>query len=220
MDIKEFEDIFANRKPKPYGTYSYYSVLVPLVEKDGALHVLFEVRADGLKRQPGEVCFPGGRLEKKETPMAGAIRETAEELNIPAESIRIINELDYIYTYSNFTLYSFLGVIDYNVIKKTIISEDEVKEIFLVPFDFFMDNEPFIKVLEISPVVEKDFPYAMINLKNTYNWRKGKSTVPIYRYKEHVIWGLTGKIMHNLVHIIKCYQTNKEKCIEKEAENE
>ena len=47
-----------------------YAVLVPLVERDGALHLLYEVRARMLRRQPGEVCFPGGRMEAGETPEA------------------------------------------------------------------------------------------------------------------------------------------------------
>jgi len=204
MDISNIEEVFSSRKPKPYGVYNYFSVLVPLVEKDGILHVLFEIRADGLKRQPGEVCFPGGRLEKKETPVEGAIRETSEELNIPADRIRIISELDYIYTYSNFTLYCVLGELKYEDIRDIEVNADEVREVFLVPFDFFMENEPFVTMLEVAPVVGSDFPYHLINHKSSYNWRKGRTTIPIYNYEGNVIWGLTGKIIENMVRIIKC----------------
>ena len=216
MDISDFERIFSGREPKPYGVYSFFSVLIPLVIKDNQVHVLFEIRADKLKRQPGEVCFPGGRLEGAETPRDCAIRETAEELNIAEGRIKIINELDYIYTYSNFTLYSFLGIIDYEDIKDRRVNHDEVKDIFLVPFDFFMENDPIIKVLEVSPDVGEDFPYHMINVKNSYNWRKGRSTIPIYRYEEHVIWGLTGKIVDNMVKIMKCEQDQAEKTCTRE----
>ena len=211
MDIKDFEKIFMGREPKPYGAYSFFSVLVPLVIKDNQVHLLFEIRADHLKRQPGEVCFPGGKLEGDESPLACAVRETSEELNIPEDCLRIINELDYIYTYSNFTLYSFLGSIDYEDIKDLQVNRDEVKEIFLVPFDFFMENEPFVKVLEVSPDVGKDFPYDMINVENNYNWRKGRSTIPIYKYQDYVIWGLTGKIIDNMVKIVKCSENKAEK---------
>ena len=51
-------------------------------------HLLFEVRADTLDRQPGEVCFPGGHMESGETPAACALRETEEELSIPSAAIR------------------------------------------------------------------------------------------------------------------------------------
>ena len=204
MDIRDIETVFSNRNPKPYGVYNYFSVLVPLVAIGGIPHVLFEIRADGLKRQPGEVCFPGGKLERKETPADGAVRETSEELNIPPDRIRIINELDYIYTYSNFTLYCFLGEIDYEDIKDIRVNKDEVRDIFLVPFTFFMENEPFVATLEVAPVVGADFPYHMINLKSSYNWRKGRTTIPIYNYEGNVIWGLTGKIIENMVKIINC----------------
>ena len=43
-----------------------YAVLVPLVEREDGIHVLYEVRALTLRRQPGEVCFPGGHIEAGE----------------------------------------------------------------------------------------------------------------------------------------------------------
>lgn len=58
-------------------------MLVPLVERPEGLCLLYEVRADTLGRQPGEVCFPGGRIEGVESPEECALRETEEELSIP-----------------------------------------------------------------------------------------------------------------------------------------
>ena len=40
------------------------AVLVPLIQKGGEYHVVFEVRAGSLKTQPGEICFPGGAVER------------------------------------------------------------------------------------------------------------------------------------------------------------
>ena len=65
------------------------AVLIPLVEKEGELHILFEVRQAGI-RQGGEICFPGGMIEEGETAEEAAVRETAEELLIPAEKIEVI----------------------------------------------------------------------------------------------------------------------------------
>ena len=39
-----------------------YAVFIPLIEVDGKDHILFEVRSESVS-QPGEVSFPGGRLE-------------------------------------------------------------------------------------------------------------------------------------------------------------
>lgn len=203
MNLSCFEKIFADRKPVAYGDYGYFSVLVPLVFRGNIPHLLFEVRSQKLKRQPGEVCFPGGKVEKNESPKNCAIRETFEELNIPMNHIQIINELDYIYTYSNFTLYSFLGVLHDEDVKNISVNPGEVKETFLVPFDFFMKTKPQVYTMDVSPQPPETFPYELINQKSDYNWRKGKSTVPIYQYKDHVIWGLTAKIIANMVRIIK-----------------
>ncbi|WP_051280234.1 NUDIX hydrolase [Anaerovorax odorimutans] len=200
--IEDFEKTLKDRKPKVLGSYNYYSVLVPLVEKDNELNILYEVRSEQLKKQPGEVCFPGGKMEKGESPKECAIRETSEELNIFQKDIKVISKLDYIHTYSNFTMYSYLGVIDYEKIKNTNVNKDEVKEIFLVPVSFLAENEPIIYYFDVVPKIGSDFSYEMINSKEGYNWRKGKYTVPIYRYNKYVIWGLTGKITYNLMNIM------------------
>lgn len=202
VTIDDFIIAFENRKPRLIGSYSYYSVLVPLVEKDGDLHILYEVRSDKLLKQPGEVCFPGGRMEKDETAEECAVRETSEELNIPVGAIKVIAPMDYMHTYSNFTMYAFLGVIDYEVLKNTSVNTDEVKEIFLVPVAELLEMEPEIYNFDVIPNVGEDFPYEKINSKTGYNWRKGNSTIPIYQYGHHVIWGLTGRITCNLLRIL------------------
>lgn len=202
ITIKDFEETFRDREPQSMGAYQYYSVLVPLVEKDGEPHILYEVRAENLKRQPGEICFPGGRIENGESAEECAVRETSEELNIRPSDIRIIARMDFLHTYSNFTLYSLLGVIDYGVISGMAVNPGEVKEVFLVPVSFFAENDPEIYCFDVLPNVGPDFPYEKINLGNGYNWRKGKSTVPIYRYGDRVIWGMTARITNHLIELV------------------
>lgn len=202
ITIKDFEDTFRNREPKSLGVYQYYAVLVPLVEKDGELHILYEVRAESLKRQPGEICFPGGRIENNESAEECAVRETSEELNVKKSDIRVIAQMDFLHTYSNFTLYSLLGIIDYEVASKAEVNPDEVKETFLVPVSFFAENEPEMYYFDVLPNIGPDFPYEKINLKDGYNWRKGKSTVPIYRYGDRAIWGLTARITNHLMDLV------------------
>ncbi|QHI71230.1 NUDIX hydrolase [Aminipila terrae] len=201
--MNEIEEIFKNRKPAAVGYYNYFSVMVPLVEKDGELHLLYEVRAESLRTQPGEICFPGGAVEKNETKRQCAIRETREELGVLRKDIRVIAELDTLYTYSNFTMYSFLGEINYEAIKNAKINRDEVKEFFLVPLEHMKNQAPYIYNMDVLPQIGTDFPYNLLKLNNGYNWRKGKSEVPIYTYEDKVIWGLTARITHNLVNIIK-----------------
>ena len=57
-----------------------YAVCIPLMPGPDGYEVLFEVRSANVKSQPGDVCFPGGRMEPGETPDETAVRETMEEL--------------------------------------------------------------------------------------------------------------------------------------------
>lgn len=203
LTLKKIEKKVSGRKPVPIGHYKFFSVLVPLVEQDGELSVLYEVRSDNLTHQPGEVCFPGGALEPGETEEEGAIRETCEELGISPESVRILGQLDTLYTYSNFTMYAFLGVISYEDLLKGKPNEDEVKEYFLVPLEELLAADPYIYKMDVVPDIGRDFPYEMVNFNEGYNWRKGKSEIPIFLHHEKVIWGLTARITKNMMEIIK-----------------
>ncbi|MCL6635645.1 MAG: NUDIX domain-containing protein, partial [Peptococcaceae bacterium] len=87
-------EIFRNRSPRIQDEEEYFTsaVLLPLIEEGGTCSVLFEVRSDNLIRQPGEICFPGGKIEKAETgrPELTAVREAAEELGIRESQIELL----------------------------------------------------------------------------------------------------------------------------------
>ena len=61
MTAEEFRTRWTGHVPKVQDVTGEYAVLVPLVERPEGLCLLYEVRADTLGRQPGEVCFPGWR---------------------------------------------------------------------------------------------------------------------------------------------------------------
>ena len=101
------------------------AILVPLVEVDGQLNLLFEVRSRNLNSQPGDISFPGGKIDQgDEGPLAAAIRETEEELGIPSENIDIITELDLFVSPYGLIIHNFLGKI--NDISKL---RDELEEL-------------------------------------------------------------------------------------------
>ena len=202
LQIEDFEKVYKDRAPETQGPYLFFSVMVPLVERDGELCLLYEVRSEDLRTQPGQICFPGGRMEAGETPEQCAIRETCEELGLASEHIRVIAQLDYIHTYSNFTMYPFLGVIDYEICRQTMANEDEVKEIFFVPLSWFLENRPVVFDLEVVPKVPEDFPYETIDSTEEYKWRKGKTAIPVYRYENYAIWGLTASITQHLLEVV------------------
>ena len=203
MDLKKFEEAFREHKPVPMNCKGSAAVLVPLVKKDGEYHLLYEVRSDNLKYQPGEICFPGGGTEPGETPEETALRETEEELGIPAGMIRVLGPMDYIHTYSNFSMYPVLGELDPEALDMICMNEDEVKEWFLVPVSFFLANAPYVYECDLIPDIREDFPYERFGLSGKYNWRKGKNRIPAYQFQEYIIWGLTARITENLADFLR-----------------
>jgi 8-oxo-dGTP pyrophosphatase MutT (NUDIX family) len=194
--------------PKPVGDHRYYSVLIPLIKRKDALSILYEVRSTNLRRQPGEISFPGGKIEPGETPEDCAVRETAEELRLPPDAVEIISPLNYIITYSNFTMYAFLGQIDADALDAATPNPEEVGRIFEVPLQFFWENEPDLYVNQIHPVIAQDFPLEKIHFQKGYSWRTGEAAVPIYTYRdadsaeEFVIWGLTARLTQDFIETI------------------
>ncbi len=203
LGILDIEKIFCPREPGVVGKHKLYGVLVPLVLKDGKLHLLYEVRASQMIRQPGEVCFPGGQLEAGETMEQCAIRETMEELGIDRSGIRVVTRLDTLHAHPDISLYCYLGVLDLGCLALAEANPDEVAETFLVPLSFFMENQPEIHMMQVKPFIEDNFPYDKINSPNGYQWRMGQYEVPIYNYHGHAIWGMTARITRNFVDIIK-----------------
>jgi 8-oxo-dGTP pyrophosphatase MutT (NUDIX family) len=207
MNIAYIESKVRGHVPRPVEQYGYASVLVPLVNKDGTLCLLYEVRADELRKQPGEIAFPGGKMESGETPEQAAVRETCEELLVPKSSVRIIAQLDYIVSYSDFTMYSCLGEIEQDALTAEP-NRAEVKETFLVPLSFFLKNEPEVYVNRVVPAIAEDFPTEKIKFKDGYSWREGRATVPIYTWpdpstgEDRVIWGLTARLTHSFVGLL------------------
>jgi 8-oxo-dGTP pyrophosphatase MutT (NUDIX family) len=207
--IARIADALREHVPAPVGKYRYFSVLIPLVEQDGELHVLYEIRADELHVQPGEVSFPGGGIEAGESPRDAAARETVEELCVPETAVTVFAALNYIVTYSNFTLYSFLGTIDADALRRSAASKAEVKETFLVPLNWLLQNEPEVYVNRVVPEIAPDMPLEKLRKWGGETWRVGESTVPVYTWadartgEERVIWGMTARLTQEFVRLLR-----------------
>lgn len=197
MNISKIEKFMENRTPGDVGKRKNCSVLIPLVEIDGKLHILYEQRSSRLKTQPGDVCFPGGVMEPGETALECAVRETEEEIGIKREKIRVIGQFDSIYEVRNITMHTVIGVIDEKELDHLDINPDEVAKVFTVPYTFFEEEEPFIYEYDVVQKVD-DFPYEEMGVNPNYKWRVGKNIVPIWHYGEgedrQLLWGLTALI--------------------------
>lgn len=201
--IKDIEDKFKNFVPYINGFQNMKraSVLIPLVEKDDSCEILFEVRAKTLRRQPNEISFPGGKIEKGEKPVDACIRETCEELGTIPENIEIISPLDLYVNHSNLIIHPYVGII--KDAEHLSINADEVDHTFTAPVDYLIDYSPeeFENEIKIDP--SDDFPYDRIPNKKNYKFAVGKYPVLFYEYKDYIIWGITARILENFLTLIK-----------------
>lgn len=203
QNISEIRRKLSGRKLSTVGRHKFFSVLVPLVEMDGEVHVLYEVRSASIPRQPGEVCFPGGAIEEGESSLEAALRETYEETGIPPESVDVIGEGDRLISHVGFTMYSWYGILDRNALNSMKLNPDEVAEVFTVPLSWFMENDPEIHIMDLVQYNRKGFPFEKAQIPENYRWMGGNSEVPIYSFNGRAIWGLTGRITRNMVQILK-----------------
>ncbi len=203
MEPDKLERLLRDRTPGLMDSRRAYAVLVPLVEREGGCDVLYEVRARTLRRQPGEVCFPGGLMEAGETPEECALRETREELAIPAECVKLLGRLDFIAHRANFIMWPVLGVVDRRGMSLLRPSPAEVEEVFRVPLGHLLETPPIEYEYDLIPTPAENFPYELIGVPRDYQWQRGKENVPVYPWQGRAIWGLTGRITRNLIQICK-----------------
>ena len=197
MELSALRKKYENHTPTLLNHRGCSAVLVPLVEQNGELHLLYEVRSAAVS-QPGEVCFPGGRMEPNETTIQCALRETYEELGIAESEIEILGELDFLYVRGDRLLYPILAKISSAAIADMKPLPEEVSETFLVPLRWLKENPPtFYRNRQQADM--PDFPYAEAGIASDYPWVRHFTEIPIYHGLPHVLWGMTARITYYLL---------------------
>ncbi|MFV0466187.1 MAG: NUDIX hydrolase [Lachnospiraceae bacterium] len=202
--MKNLECLFT-RRPGIIGEekYSQFAVFVPLIEKHGEVFLLFEKRSGNLKRQPGEICFPGGRIELGETAEECAVRETTEELLIVKEQIRVLGASDIFLSPFQLVVYPYIGILsDYG----STFSKDEVEEILEIPISFFLENEPRCFKAQLLNHLPEGFPFDLIPDGENYKFARGNYEILFYQYGEHTIWGMTAQMAKNSITLLQKYE--------------
>ena len=174
------------------------AVLVPFLEGEDGLSLLFERRSGGI-RQPGETCFPGGGAEKGESDTACALRETEEELGIPHAEIQVLGRSDFLLTPAGVRLQPVLGLLSSRALSLAKPAPAEVAEIFTVPLRFFSETEPELYAYTQEPIIQPDFPFDAVGVGRDYRFARGRVEVPVWHYESHCIWGITARIIRSVL---------------------
>lgn len=198
LNLRKIKAKVQGRKPLPVDVKNRFSVMIPLIKRDGEIHLLFEKRAFTLRNQPGEISFPGGRIEKGESSREAAVRETAEELLISEREIEIYSEGDFVVNPYAAIIYTFVGEIkkDFDKISP---SEDEVEKVFTVPLSYFLKTRPKSYKINLRVERNKEFPYHLIPNGVNYKFKRGREEVLFYEYEDEIIWGFTAKMARRFV---------------------
>jgi 8-oxo-dGTP pyrophosphatase MutT (NUDIX family) len=132
------------------------AVLVPIFEEDGEARVVLTRRAAHLRTHPGEVSFPGGRLDAGEAPEEGALREAAEEIALDPGSVEVVGRLTPLSTFSSgAAITPVVGVISSR--PRLLANPSEVERVFdvalakLTAVDVFRE-ERWVALGTSSPV--------------------------------------------------------------------
>jgi 8-oxo-dGTP pyrophosphatase MutT (NUDIX family) len=153
------------------------SVLFPIVLRQSEASVLLTQRTAHLKDHPGQISFPGGRVEPEDdTPAATALREAQEEIGLAARHIEILGYLPEYRTGTGFRVTPVVALVKPPFALRP--EPDEVAEIFEVPFSFLMNEAN--------------------HQQHSLHYRGKLRHYFAMPYGEHFIWGATAGIIVTL----------------------
>lgn len=157
------------------------SVLFPIVLRPAAPTVLLTQRTAHLKDHPGQISFPGGRAEPADpSPAHTALRETEEEIGLPAGRIEIAGYLPEYCTSTGFRVTPVVAMVTPPFELRT--DPFEVAEVFEVPLAFLLD-----------PANHK---------RHALHYRGQLRHYYAMPYGDHFIWGATAGMIMSLYQAI------------------
>lgn len=157
------------------------AVLVPIVDRARELTVILTRRSDELPDHPGQISFPGGRIDPGDDGAEdAALREAHEEVGLPRDRVRLIGRLDTYLVRTGYCVVPVIGLVSPPLVLTP--EQGEVEEIFEVPLAFFLNGANRQTHSRIFHGKERFF-YA-------------------YPYRDYFIWGATAGMLSNLAEVL------------------
>lgn len=175
FDLNPKVELPVNRKLRPA------AVLVPIIALDNGLNVILTKRSSALKHHPGQVAFPGGKVDETDVSLeAAALREAKEEIGLNPENVEVLGKLPPHETVTAFQVTPVLG----RVLSpfEAVREPGEVDEVFVTPFAHLMDPKNYqveSRIWQGRPRYYYTVPYG-----------------PFY------IWGATARILRRLADVV------------------
>ncbi|MCH4294525.1 CoA pyrophosphatase [Shewanella sp. 3B26] len=116
------------------------AVLMAFEERDGELCLIFTTRPTHLRAHPGQISFPGGKIEQTDiSPLHTAFREAEEEIGLGADNLELLGQFPSHRTFTGFEITPVLALVKAPFEMR--IDPGEVAECFYVPLSFFMNDK-------------------------------------------------------------------------------
>jgi 8-oxo-dGTP pyrophosphatase MutT (NUDIX family) len=137
-------------------------------------HLILTRRADHLNTHSGEVAFAGGKRDETDPDIVfTALREAHEEIDLAAEDVTVIGQLDQVVSRFGYVVTPIVGLIPADMTFTANL--DELDAVFKVPLRFFLETEPH------------DY------------FEQGSISIPSFHYDGFRIWGLTAMMITEMV---------------------
>ena len=163
-----------HRLPGREGPTTPAAVLVPLVNRADGLTLLLTQRSADLPDHPGQISFPGGRVEPDDVSLAAtAMREAAEEVGLPAACVEVLGHMATYVTVTGFEVTPIVAWVEPPFDLQ--LDATEVADAFEVPLAFLLDPVNQQRHFRMLGEVRRDF------------W-----AIP---YGERYIWGATAAML-------------------------
>ncbi|MBT8153576.1 CoA pyrophosphatase [Epibacterium ulvae] len=160
-----------NRKLRPAG------VLMPIVLAESGPRLILTKRSSALKHHPGQIAFPGGKVEDSDSGViAAALREADEEIGLPPRSVRVLGDLAPHETVTSFLVTPVVALVEQPF--QPVPEPGEVAEVFSVPLDHVLNTKNFV-----------------IQGRRWRGQRRYYYTIP---YGPYYIWGASARMLHAL----------------------
>lgn len=188
MTLEQFKNTIKNfhRREIRDEKFKPSAVLIPLYEKENEIHTIVTLRPQNMKNHQGQFAFPGGARDKEDATFEDtALREAEEEVGLKRKHVDIFGKLDDIVTPTLYSITPVVAKISY-------------------PYTFTPNAHEIEKIVEVN----------LRDLCNMENFREhtGQTvhgyalTVPFFDYKEHTIWGATGRMLKQLLFLLYGWQ--------------
>lgn len=166
-------------------TVKQSSVLLLLFPEGEKIFTCLTRRPSTMTFHPGQISFPGGKVEKEDhSAEMTALREAREEIGIDTSSVGIIGKLSDLYVeVSRFSIQPYVAWTDKK--PEFNVNTREVEELILFPLSDFVENEMISETI-LDTVT-------------------GPLLIKYYPFNGEIIWGATAMILSELIEILKKY---------------